>query len=47
MGYVFDRDILMTLAALEAVLQGLGHKCTPGLATKTAAATLAGAHPKS
>jgi aspartate aminotransferase-like enzyme len=28
MGYVFERDVLMTLAALEAVLSDLGHKNT-------------------
>jgi aspartate aminotransferase-like enzyme len=32
MGYVFDRDILMTLASLRSVLTGLGHKCAPDLA---------------
>jgi aspartate aminotransferase-like enzyme len=36
MGYVFERDILMTLAALEAVLKSLGHQCTPGLAVRSA-----------
>jgi aspartate aminotransferase-like enzyme len=27
MGYVFERDILMTLSALKSVLQSLGYKC--------------------
>lgn len=27
MGYVFERDILMTLASLESVLRDLGHDC--------------------
>lgn len=30
MGYVFERDILMTLSALESVLQSLGYKCAAG-----------------
>jgi aspartate aminotransferase-like enzyme len=38
MGYVFDRDILMVIAALEAVLTDLGHDCkktkTEKVATK-------------
>lgn len=36
MGYVFDRDILMVLAALEAVLADLGHECRPGAAVSAA-----------
>ncbi len=36
MGYVFERDILMTLAALESVLQSLGYECTTGAAVKAA-----------
>jgi len=32
MGYVFDRDILMVLASLEAVLTDLGHNCRAGAA---------------
>jgi aspartate aminotransferase-like enzyme len=40
MGYVFERDILMTLAALESVLTKLGHKCQPGAAVKAAAGVL-------
>ena len=36
MGYVFERDILMTLASLEAVLSDLGHKTRPGEAVKAA-----------
>ncbi len=38
MGYVFERDILMTLASLEAVLLELGHKCQKGEAVKAALA---------
>jgi aspartate aminotransferase-like enzyme len=36
MGYVFERDILMTLASLEAVLLELGHKCKKGSAVSAA-----------
>jgi aspartate aminotransferase-like enzyme len=32
MGYVFDRDVLMVLASLEAVLTDLGHNCRAGAA---------------
>ena len=38
MGYVFERDILMTLASLEAVLLDLGHKCQKGAAVTAALA---------
>ena len=38
MGYVFDRDILMTLAALESVLTDLGHKVEKGAAVAGALA---------
>ncbi len=38
MGYVFERDILMTLAALEAVLIELGHSCREGKAVEAAIA---------
>lgn len=41
MGYVFDRDILMTLTCLESVLRGLGHDCAPGLASQSATASFA------
>lgn len=40
MGYVFDRDILMTLAALETVLSDLGYACPPGKAISEAVAVL-------
>lgn len=40
MGYVFDRDILMTLASLEAALTELGHDCRANEAVKAAAALL-------
>lgn len=40
MGYVFERDILMVLAALEAVLADLGHKCRAGDAVTAAAAQM-------
>lgn len=36
MGYVFERDILMTLAALEAVLRDLGHRCPSGIGVGSA-----------
>jgi aspartate aminotransferase-like enzyme len=36
MGYVFERDILMTLAALESVLISLGHKGKEGKAVQAA-----------
>jgi aspartate aminotransferase-like enzyme len=41
MGYVFDRDILMTLACLEAALLELGHKTEPGKAVQAASQLLA------
>lgn len=40
MGYVFDRDILMTLAALEACLTELGFRCPSGIAVGSALAVL-------
>lgn len=39
MGYVFERDILMTLAALESVLVDLGHKVDKGTAVAHALAS--------
>lgn len=36
MGYVFDRDILMTLAALEACFTDLGFRCPSGIAVGSA-----------
>lgn len=36
MGYVFERDILMTLAALEGVLLEQNHKCEKGAAVTAA-----------
>ncbi len=39
MGYVFERDILMTLAALESVLTDLGHKVEKGAAVAGALAS--------
>ncbi|MBA3992774.1 MAG: aminotransferase [Cyanobacteria bacterium DS2.3.42] len=41
MGYVFERDILMTLAALESVLRKLGHEVTPGKAVEAASTAFA------
>jgi aspartate aminotransferase-like enzyme len=41
MGYVFERDILMTLAALESVLRKLGHEVTPGKAVEAASSAFA------
>jgi aspartate aminotransferase-like enzyme len=41
MGYVFDRDILMTLACLEAVLLELGYRAEPGKAVQSASQLLA------
>jgi aspartate aminotransferase-like enzyme len=41
MGYVFERDILMTLAALEASLTELGHRCPSGIGVGSALAVLA------
>lgn len=38
MGYVFERDILMTLGALESVLVELGHSCREGKAIEAAIA---------
>jgi len=43
MGYVFERDILMTLSSLECVLTELGYPCPPGKATSAAVAVLSGA----
>lgn len=40
MGYVFERDILMTLAALEASLTELGHRCPSGIGVGSALAAL-------
>jgi aspartate aminotransferase-like enzyme len=40
MGYVFDRDVLMTLASLECVLTDLGYACPPGKAIAEASAVL-------
>jgi aspartate aminotransferase-like enzyme len=40
MGYVFERDILMTLACLESVLTELGYACPPGKAISAAVAVL-------
>jgi aspartate aminotransferase-like enzyme len=37
MGYVFDRDVLMVLSALESVLKELGHDCRAGAAVAVAA----------
>ncbi|MDR3613723.1 MAG: alanine--glyoxylate aminotransferase family protein [Candidatus Obscuribacterales bacterium] len=36
MGYVFERDVLMTLAALESVLIDNGHRCEKGAAVSAA-----------
>jgi aspartate aminotransferase-like enzyme len=41
MGYVFERDVLMTLACLEATLVELGHTLEPGKAVRTASELLA------
>lgn len=41
MGYVFERDILMTLSALEASLTELGHRCPSGIGVGSALAALA------
>ncbi len=41
MGYAFERDVLMTLASLEATLIELGHKVEPGKAIRSAAELLA------
>ncbi|MBS2004137.1 MAG: alanine--glyoxylate aminotransferase family protein [Cyanobacteria bacterium SZAS LIN-5] len=41
MGYVFERDVLMTLASLEATLIELGHKVEPGKAVRSASDLLA------
>jgi aspartate aminotransferase-like enzyme len=41
MGYVFERDVLMTLSCLEATLVELGHKVEPGKAVRTASELLA------
>jgi aspartate aminotransferase-like enzyme len=40
MGFVFERDILMTLAALEASLTELGYKCPSGIGVGSALAVL-------
>lgn len=36
MGYVFERDILMTLATLEVCLTTLGHRCPAGIGVGSA-----------
>ncbi len=36
MGYVFERDILMTLATLEVCLSTLGHRCPAGIGVGSA-----------
>lgn len=36
MGYVFERDILMTLASLEVCLTTLGHRCPSGIGVGSA-----------
>lgn len=36
MGYVFERDILMTLATLEVTLVTLGHRCPAGIGVGSA-----------
>lgn len=41
MGYAFERDVLMTLASLEATLIELGHKIEPGKAIRSASELLA------
>jgi len=41
MGYVFDRDILTTLAALESSLMELGYRCPSGIGVGSALAVLA------
>lgn len=41
MGYVFERDILMTLAALESCLMELGYRCPSGIGVGSALAVLA------
>lgn len=40
MGYVFERDVLMTLAALEATLTELGYRCPAGIGVGSALAVL-------
>jgi aspartate aminotransferase-like enzyme len=40
MGYVFERDILMTLATLEASLTELGYRCPSGIGVGSALAAL-------
>jgi aspartate aminotransferase-like enzyme len=40
MGYVFERDVLMTLAALEASLLELGYRCPSGIGVGSALAVL-------
>jgi aspartate aminotransferase-like enzyme len=40
MGYVFERDILMTLAALEGALTELGYKCPAGIGVGSALAVI-------
>lgn len=40
MGYVFERDILMTLACLEATLTNLGHRCPAGIGVGSALAEI-------
>jgi len=41
MGYVFERDILMTLAALESTLKKLGHEVNAGKAVEAATNAIA------
>jgi aspartate aminotransferase-like enzyme len=45
LGYQSERDVLMTLAALEAVLKSLGHKVSPGAAVCAAQDVMAGRQP--
>lgn len=41
MGYMFERDILMTLAALESSLMELGYRCPSGIGVGSALSVLA------
>lgn len=43
MGYVFEREILMTLATLEACLTTLGHRCPSGIGVGSAITELSSA----
>jgi aspartate aminotransferase-like enzyme len=43
MGYVFERDILMTLATLEVCLTTLGHRCPAGIGVGSAITELVSA----